>query len=96
MSKQKKYEPMVRAILEENPLTRDSDDALYLAYCVAKGIDVDAPLWKALEDPTYPNRDTISRVRRKLQANDERLCGSKRIRKIRADREEEFREYAKE
>lgn len=96
MGKQKKFEPYVRQILESFPESRDNDNILFALYCASRGYDLTVPMHQALQDPTLPNRETITRVRRKLQEKDENLRGSKRIRKIRADLEEEYREYAKE
>ena len=100
MSKIKKTETVVRAILEENKEARD-DDFLLVAlacrrFCPSIMGETFTSVLSQHKQYGLPSFESITRARRKLQANNESLRGSERMRRIRNEEEEEFRDYANE
>ena len=91
----KNIEKKVRFILENNPATRDDDDLLMLEYCALVGVNIQRPFYAVMKDADTPNRESVTRARRKLQEKHEELRGSKYIQRARKKREEEFREYSR-
>ncbi len=94
---------LVKEILEENKQARNSDTYLYLQVIyrvgLLKGIDVNAMsvtefLLKRSE-LNFPNYETVSRARRKLQADNVELCGNEEVEVQRVVNEREFREFFK-
>ena len=88
-------ESRVRRILEDNPATRDDDNLLMIEYCALVGYNVNRPFWAVMKDKTAPNRESVTRARRKLQEKFEDLRGTRKTRAKRAELEEEYREYAR-
>ena len=106
MSKSKELQnttELVRDILERNPKTRDSDDILYLAVLFAigkrKGIDIRkmsiVHFFLHLLEYEFPPYRSVSRARQKLQAAYPELAGERKVKEMRQQKEEEFRDYAK-
>lgn len=93
MEKQK-IETLVEMILKEVPIARDDDDVLMLMYCKAIGYDVDTPYWQTLLEPS-PNRESITRCRRKVQEKNPELRASENARRRRKKAEDEWKEYAR-
>ena len=94
---------LVKAILEENEQTRNSDSFLYLKVLSAvgqqKGIDIEkmtVPFFlENLHGAGLPGFETVRRTRQKIQQHHPELASSDRIAAFRADNEAEFREYAR-
>lgn len=96
MSRVSKYENIVHAILKDKVATRSDDKLLY--YWVLHeegfntGISIDRYLLSASD---YPNYDSISRIRRRLQAQFPELLPVKKEQIRRQEAEEDFRAYAR-
>lgn len=94
----KTVEQDIKPILEEQEETRSDDSVLYVRYINRKG----GGIGKALLDRKYrlinglASYDTVSRVRRKLQAKYESLRPTKEYLEERKKAEKEYRAYAKE
>lgn len=94
----KTVEQEVKPILEEYEAARSDDTRLYVGYITRKGGDVG----KAFFDRKYrimnglASYETVSRVRRKLQAKDASLRPSKKYLDERKKAEAEYKRYAKE
>ena len=109
MSKISKWEDVVERILENNIKAREDDRYLFLCVLHLEGFDpTQISLQSYLENgmgcqntgngieiKPFPNYDTITRVRRKLQEKRPNLLPPKKIKKMRADAEEDFIEYAR-
>ena len=95
---------LVKAVLEEHPITRGSDEYLYYEVCAARlkqqGEDIktfrlaNALLHRKLFD--IPKFETVRRARQKLQADHPELASCTIVAEFRADREQAFREWARE
>lgn len=86
----KKTKNRVKAILEEVPDTRENDMLLYIFYFQQKYGTTDI---RFLNHCVKGNEfETVSRCRRKLQAENPFLASGKTIRDLRTDAEEVFRE----
>lgn len=95
---------LVKAILEAHPITRGSDEYLYYEVCAAKleqqGLRImdfklqDALLHRKMFD--IPKFETVRRARQKLQADHPELASCTIVAEFRADREQAFREWARE
>ena len=96
----KTIEKKVRAVLEKNEDARNDDMVLYLALCNACLKDAGAmPLAEIMTQHKYlglPSFESVSRTRRKLQAQHPELAGSHPVQKMRATGEKAYRRYAKE
>lgn len=96
----KTIEKKVRAVLEKNEDARNDDMVLYLALCNACLKDAGAmPLAEIMTQHKYlglPSFESVSRTRRKLQAQHPELAGSRPVQKMRATGEKAYRRYAKE
>ena len=96
MSRVSKYENLVHAILLDKVATRSDDKLLY--YWVLHeegfntGISIDRFLLSASE---YPNYDSITRCRRKLQEKYPELRPAKNEQIRREEAEQDFRAYAR-
>jgi hypothetical protein len=94
---------LVKKVLEESKQARNSDTYLYLQVIhkvgMLKGIDVNAmSITEFLEKKKelgFPNYETCSRARRKLQAEHKELCGSEEVEAQRVVNEREYREFFK-
>lgn len=92
-----KIEPLVKSALVNCPETRSDDYVLILKVLetfVTPTLTLDA-VFKNHVLLGIPSLETITRCRRKLQANDPSLRDEK-AEKIRAAEEVEFRKYSKE
>lgn len=88
-------EQMIKPILENKPETRDNDKELALNIWTAYyGINPWAPVCEVLRNECVPSLESIGRVRRKIQAEDESLRGSKRKEDIRIKAQADYIEYA--
>ena len=89
----------VKRILEQYPLTRNSDDLLYTTLCME--IDNHAagmPFWyvmQHLKEFNFPNIKSVERCRRKLQNKYPELAASKEVKDFRDENEQKFKTYAK-
>lgn len=83
----KTIEKKVRAVLEKNEDARNDDMVLYLALCNACLKDAGAmPLAEIMTQHKYlglPSFESVSRTRRKLQAQHPELAGSRPVQKMR-------------
>lgn len=92
----------VKSILETDELSRDSDDRLYLAvlYQISaeRGINlVQLPVTSFFSQRKaygFPSYESVGRCRRKLQEDDESLCSTEQVERMRAKREKEYEEWA--
>lgn len=91
---------LVKQVLTESESARNSDMKLYVELCMRLNpIAATMPFWTVLlnlKEYDLPNIETVRRTRQKLQAEFPELAGSEKIQSIRADREKDFREYARE
>lgn len=94
-----KLEPIVKQVLEDSQLARDDDFVLIKA--VFESINphaVHEPFSKVLDlHKSYglPSFESVTRARRKLQSEYKNLASSKQVEAMRAEEEENFREYAR-
>ena len=89
------YYNAVKAILLENPATRDDDMLLYGAFClkhnlVAPNTDFYSVMANA-KKWGLPSYESVTRARRKVQEMEEYLGGEKR--RERKEKAEEVRDY---
>lgn len=95
-----KLEDEVKQILIDNPATRNDDMLLYIMYASKKDINdrnfVSCFYNKEVRNSfnIYPF-ETVSRCRRKIQAQCSELASERAIRKLKKQQEEEFKEYAR-
>lgn len=98
--KLKKIEEVVKEILTKNPVTRNSDNILYVWVLGAYNPDaLDVKLSEYLmcfNDLEVPRFESVSRCRRKLQEKFPELRATEDIHKWRKENERAFRKYAKE
>lgn len=93
----KTIEKEITPILRKETETRADDMRLYAAYVKKRGLDIG----KALMDRKYrlvnglAGYESISRIRRKVQASNPSLRPSKRYIEQRKAAEKEYRAYAK-
>lgn len=96
----KKIQNIVEIILKEEPETRDDDMLLYYMYCTKYGFLGSGNFHKIFEDKEYRSRlgisvfETISRCRRKLQAENPSLKSSQETQYQRIEQEKRFEDYA--
>lgn len=90
---------LVKEILERFPATRDNDQLLYYRVCEkinSKALTSNfGYVLLNRKDFMIPTIETVGRCRRKLQEKNPDLRASKEVEGFRAEREAEFREYAK-
>lgn len=94
---------LVKEILEEYSPARNSDCYLYLKVIMAvgekKGISIDKmpveTFFLNRHAMDIPGFETVRRTRQKIQAMHPELAASERVAAVRAEREQEFREYAR-
>lgn len=96
----KNTENIVRAILQDVPEARNSDNILYEEYInkVNPWVLI-RPVREYLlyfSDLGIARFETVARVRRKLQETEPNLRGVEQVQKWRKENEKEFRTYAKE
>jgi hypothetical protein len=81
INKMKTLKPKVESILRHNKRCRDSDSILYANLLYFEIGEEELAMMTALQllqvisEDKYPSYDTIARVRRKLQSEDETLRG---------------------
>ena len=94
MKRLKRLESIVRAELTENEASRKSDTALLLGCFARMGIDTRRPFADLAVDGSLRQMETITRVRRRVQADSPELRDGT-VTRFRAERQETFREYAR-
>lgn len=87
-----KYEEIVLPILIQREDTRGDDKKLYYHVLQKLGFDTSVPLSMFLFNPEYPNWESITRVRRRLQEQHPELI-PENVKKRREDAEDDFLEY---
>ena len=96
----KNTENIVRAILQDNPDARNSDNILYEAYIGKVNpwvlVRPVRDYFLYFSDFGLARFESVSRIRRKLQEEEKELRGVEQVQKWRRENEKEFREYAKE
>jgi hypothetical protein len=93
---------LVKEILEENIQARNSDTYLYLQVIykvgLLKGINMNemsvTDFLLRRSSLNFPNYETVSRVRRKLEAEHPELTSSKEVQKQKIINERVYRDYA--
>ena len=96
----KKIQDIVEIILQEEPETRDDDMYLYYLYCTKYGFVNSGSFHKLFSNKEYRTSlglsgfETISRCRRKIQAENKNLKGNQKTQYQRIDQEKRFEEYA--
>lgn len=94
-----KLEPIVKQVLEESQLARDDDFVLIRdVYRELNPHLVEEPFSKVLDlhkGYHLPSFESVTRARRKLQSEYKNLASSKQVEAMRAEEEENFREYAR-
>lgn len=89
---------LVKVILRDYPMARDSDNYLYIR--VMKELNPDtcnmpfAQVMLNLKELGLPCYETVRRSRAKIQSEHPELKGTKRVQEVREENEEIFREYA--
>lgn len=96
MGRISKYENVVRYILLNKAATRSDDKLLYFWVLREEGFNTRISIENYLLGDTYPNYDSITRVRRKLQEKYPELRPEKNEQIRRQEAEEDFIEYARE
>ena len=94
---------LVKEVLEENIQARNSDTYLYLQVIrkvgLLKGIDVnEMSVTEFLSQRTsmkFPNYETVSRARRKLQAEYPELASNDSVKEQKIMNERVYRDYAR-
>ena len=94
---------LVKAILEDNKASRNSDSVLYLKVltkvCKEKEIDIEKLTVPSLlllgKKIGLPCFETVRRSRQKIQAENPELAGSKDVQAYRDANEVVFREFAR-
>ena len=94
---------LVKAILEQDTPSRNSDSVLYLkvltAVCKEKEIDIESLTVPALlllgKKIGLPGFETVRRSRQKIQAEFPELSGNKEVQSYREANEVVFREFAR-
>lgn len=98
-NKLKRLEPTIRAILEEEPDTRSDDMLLYYTYA-SRTINAEFEFsslftWRQFrEECKIAPFESVSRCRRKIQANEPHLRPSKKAHDAREAEEGTYIEYA--
>ena len=100
MSKVKIIEPLVRSVLEEDPEARNDDFRLIAEVYYRLNQEIGRLSFNIVmlghKELKLPSVESITRARRKLQAEYEYLKADKETEILRTNEEEEFRRYAKE
>jgi hypothetical protein len=97
----KKIQDVVEIILKEEPLTREDDMYLYYLYCTKYGFVNSGSFHKIFQDKEYRSTlgisgfETISRCRRKLQAEDPSFKSSQETLCQRLEQEKKIEGYVK-
>ena len=98
MEKLKTTTNLVKQILEQYPITRNSDDLLYATLCMAvDSHGAGMPFWYVLQHRkkfNFPSYETVGRCRRKIVEKHPELAGTDEVEGFRELEEQKFREYA--
>ena len=94
MGRISKYEDTVLSVLQEHRDSRGDDKILYYWVLKALGFDTQVSMARFLFNPEYPNWESVTRVRRKLQEKHPELT-SENDKRRRDLAEEDFLEYAR-
>lgn len=100
MSRLNKVELIVKTILENEIESRADDMYLYYLFCTKYGFLNDSTFSKIFREKEYRNDlglavfESVSRCRRKLQAEYEELRPSEKVQNARAEKESEYIDYA--
>ena len=100
MSKLNKLEPIIQTILEQEEEARADDMYLYYLFCTKYGFLSDSAFTRVFKDKEYRNSvgisvfESVSRCRRKLQADNEKLRPSEKVQKARDEEESIYFNYA--
>lgn len=97
-----KTSKLVEIVLRQNPKTRDDDYLLWFVVLETAYKHTYPSLFDysieefltTLKDTKFPRYETVSRVRRKLQAEYPELRSTEKTKKARAGLEAKYREYA--
>ena len=96
MARVKKYEAVVYHILKTYKATRSDDKLLYYWFLREEGFSTKLTIESyLLGSNNYPNYDSITRCRRKLQETHPSLRPPKNEQKRRDEAEKDFRAYAR-
>lgn len=98
MSKVMKLEPKVKEVLEKYEVARNSDDLLLLLVYQHINKDVCTLDYREVmmnrKELGLPSAESVTRCRRKLQADNEHLRADKEVSEQRYNNQKEFIEYA--
>ena len=95
-----KVENIVKTILEREKETRSDDMYLYYLFCTKYGFLNDSSFSKIFKDSKYRNDmglavfESVSRCRRKLQADFENLRPSEKVQDARLNKTSDYIDYA--
>lgn len=95
MGRISKWEKIVKPILEEYPAARSDDRVLYYWILKKMGFDLSVSISRFLLSEGFPNYETVTRVRRKLQEKYPELSEPSNVQKMRDNAQEEFLDYAR-
>lgn len=103
MNELKNITKLVKLVLDQDEKARNSDSYLYFRILKIlgerKGIDVNnTPVTLFLLNMTkwgFPPFESVRRTRQKIQAECPELAGNDKVMSMRAEREQEFREFAR-
>ena len=89
-------EEMVRETLKRDPKARDDDRILTLDVWVnVFKVNPYAPVKDVMRNKELPSQESLGRVRRKIQQNDESLRGTKHKEKVRLNAQADYMDYAR-
>lgn len=99
MKKIMKTSDIVKHVLMSYPETRSNDKALYFHVCrIINRRALDVPFGLVvlnLDEYSLPNHETVTRSRRKLQAEYPELSANEEVERNRLTQEQKFKKYAK-
>ena len=97
--KLKRTSDIVKKVLTEQPLTRNSDMLLYVTVCQELNpAAINDPFWHVLlnlKQYGLPNTETVRRTRQKVQQCNPELAGNSTVEGFRIMNESEFKAYAR-
>lgn len=90
---------IVKVILQKYPVTRNSDDLLYLYVCeYIDGAHTNLPFWEFMKERKeygYPPFESVRRSRQKIQAEFPELASNKVVQAKRTQNEKIYKEFAR-
>ena len=95
MARLKNYEKLVTEILYDHAETRNSDRRLYLKVLEYMGFDTFVTVDHFFMSDSYPNIESIRRVRQKIQEENPDLRATGRAKEGRKEAEKEYLEYVR-